>query len=73
MESLVKPGWGLTIANPDHAAWLLNHARLVAAAAEAVKDAVKAYVPKDGLVLADGSLLVEGTRNMPRTDPSFWS
>lgn len=67
-ESLVKPGWGLKIANPDHARWLLDHARLVAAAAEAVKDAVKAYVPKEGLELADGSLLVEGTRNMPRLD-----
>ncbi len=68
VESLVRHGWGLTIASPDHARWLLDHARLVAAAAEAVKDAVKAYVPKDGLVLEDGSLLVEGTRNMPRRD-----
>jgi hypothetical protein len=67
-ESLVRPGWGLTIANADHAAWLLNHARLVAAAADAVKEAVKAYVPKTGLVLEDGSLLVEGARNMPRRD-----
>jgi hypothetical protein len=67
-EALVKPGWGLTIASPDHAAWLLNHARLVKAAAEAVKDAVDAYVPKEGLVLADGSLLVPSTRNMPRFD-----
>jgi hypothetical protein len=67
-ESLVKHGWGLTIASPDHARWLLDHARLVEKAAWAVKDAVKAYVPKDGLVLGDGSLLVEGTRNMPRFD-----
>lgn len=67
-EAIVRPGWGLVIANPDHARWLLDHARLVAAAAEAVKEAVKAYVPKNGLVLADGSLLVEGTRNMPRRD-----
>ncbi len=67
-ESLVRPGWGLVIANPDHARWLLDHARLVGAAVEAVKDAVKAYVPKDGLVLEDGSMLVEGTRNMPRRD-----
>lgn len=66
--SLVRPGWGLKIANADHARWLLDHARLVAAAADAVKDAVKAYVPKEGLVLEDGSLLVEGTRNMPRRD-----
>jgi hypothetical protein len=66
--ALVRHQWGLTISDADHAAWLLNHARLVAAAAEAVKDAVKAYVPKDGLVLEDGSLLVEGTRNMPRRD-----
>ncbi len=68
-EALTKHGgWGLVIANPDHAAWLLNHARLVAAAALAVKEAVKAYVPKTGLVLDDGSLLVEGERRMPRTD-----
>lgn len=67
-EALVRHGWGLTISSADHAAWLLGHARLVAAAAEAVKDAVKAYVPKDGLVLEDGSTLIEGTRNMPRRD-----
>ena len=68
VEALVKPGWGLQIANNDHAAWLLAHARLVAAAAEAVKEAVKAYVPKEGLVLEDGSLLTPSTRNMPRFD-----
>jgi hypothetical protein len=68
VEALVPHRWGLTISSPDHAAWLLGRARLVAAAAEAVKDGVKAYVPKEGLVLADGSLLVEGTRNMPRRD-----
>ena len=67
-EGLVRPGWGLVIASPDHAAWLLAHARLVAAAAEAVKDAVKAYVPKAGLSLSDGSMLVEGHRNMVRVD-----
>lgn len=68
VEALVPHRWGLTIASPDHAAWLLAHARLVAAAAEAVKEQVKAYVPKEGLCLEDGSLLVEGTRQMPRTD-----
>lgn len=67
-ESLTKHTWGLVIRDADHARWLLDHARLVAAAAEAVKEAIKAYVPKEGLVLEDGSLLVEGTRNMPRTD-----
>jgi hypothetical protein len=67
-DALVPHRWGLAITSPDHAAWLLGHARLVAAAAEAVKDGVKAYVPKEGLVLEDGSLLVEGTRNMPRRD-----
>jgi hypothetical protein len=66
VEALVKPGWGLTIANADHAAWLLNHLRLVGASVEAVKEAVKAYVPKGGLVLSDGSLLYEATRNISR-------
>jgi hypothetical protein len=33
-----------------------------------VKKALKAYVPKEGLVLEDGSLFVEGERRMPRTD-----
>lgn len=68
VESLVKPGWGLVIANADHARYLLDMARLVSAAAEAVKTAVKAYVPEAGLELSDGSLLIEGTRDMPRTD-----
>lgn len=67
-EGLVKPGWGLTIASPDHAAWLLAHAKLVIKAGEAVKALVDAYVPKEGLVLEDGSLLVPSTRNMPRFD-----
>lgn len=68
VEALTQHGWGLTIASPDHARWLLDRARLVAKAAWAVTDAVKAYVPKDGLVLEDGSLLIEGERKMPRTD-----
>jgi len=67
-SALVRHGWGITIASPDHAAWLLEHAKLVGKAADDVKEAVKAYVPRDGLVLEDGSLLVEGTRNMPRRD-----
>lgn len=68
VDALVPHRWGLTITSPDHAAWLLARARLVGAAADAVKEGVKAYVPKEGIVLEDGSLLVEGTRNMPRRD-----
>lgn len=66
VEALVSHRWGLTISSPDHAAWLLAMARLVAAAAEAVKEQVKAYVPKDGLLLEDGSLLIEAMRNVNR-------
>lgn len=67
-EALVKPGWGLVIQSPDHARWLNDMQKLVRAAADAVKDQVKAYTPDEGLVLSDGSLLIEGTRNMPRVD-----
>lgn len=67
-EALVKHRWDLTITSPDHAVWLLDRARLVEQAAKAVKEAVKAYVPDEGLLLADGSRLIEGTREMPRFD-----
>jgi hypothetical protein len=67
-EALVKHRWSVDIASPEHAAWLLDHARLVEAAAKAVKDAVKAACPPEGWTLADGSTLREGTRDMPRFD-----
>jgi len=64
--SLVRHRWGVRISSPDHAAWLYEQAKAVEAAARLVKDAVRAYVPEAGLVLEDGSVLKEGTRNMPR-------
>lgn len=64
--SLVRHRWGVRISSPDHAAWLYEQAKVVEAAAKLVKDAVRAYVPEAGLVLEDGSVLREGTRNMPR-------
>lgn len=67
-DALVKHKWGVVIANADHAAWLYNQAKAVEAAAKLVKDAVKAYVPAEGLQLADGSVLAEGSRNMSRFD-----
>lgn len=67
-EALVRHKWGVTISGPEHAAWLYEQAKAVESAAKAVKDAVKAYVPDGGLSLEDGSVLVEGTRQMPRFD-----
>jgi hypothetical protein len=66
-ESLTKR-LSTTIDGPDHAVWMLERVRLVEAACKAVKDAIKAYVPADGLVLEDGSRLMETTREMPRFD-----
>lgn len=63
---LVKHRWEIQIQSPEHAVWLYDRAKLVEAAAKAVKDAVKAYVPDEGLQLPDGSVLIESTRNMPR-------
>ncbi len=65
---LVRHQWGLTIASPDHAAWLYNQAKAIEAAAKLVKDAVKAFVPAEGVALSDGSVLAEGTREMNRFD-----
>jgi hypothetical protein len=67
-EALTRHRWGVTIQSADHAMWLYNQAKAVEAAAKLVKDAVKAYVPEDGVVLADGTTLIEGTRNMNRFD-----
>ncbi len=67
-EALTQHRWGLTIASPDHAMWLYNQAKAVEAAAKLVKDAVKAFVPEEGLTLSDGSVLAESERQMPRFD-----
>ena len=63
---LLAHRWQIQIQSPEHAVWLYDHAKLVAAAAEAVKEAVKAYVPDEGLLLHDGRVLAESTRRMPR-------
>lgn len=68
VESLVRHKWGLAISSPDHAAWLYEQAKLVESAAKLVKDAVKAYIPAEGLTLEDGSILAEGSRQMSRFD-----
>ena len=65
-EALARHKWGIQIASAEHAAWLYDQAKAVEAAAKQVKDAVKAYVPAEGLLLEDGSTLIEGSRNMPR-------
>lgn len=67
-ESLVRHKWSLTIEGPDHAAWLLEHARLVESAAKAVKDAVRTATPAEGWRLADGRVLRESMRDVPRFD-----
>lgn len=69
-SDLVKHRWEIQIQSPEHAVWLYDHAKLVEAAAKAVKDAVKDYVPPEGLQLPDGSVLYEASRNMPRFDKS---
>ncbi len=68
VDALVRHKWGVTIANAEHAAWLYDQAKAVESAAKLVKEAVKAYVPVEGLALEDGSTLIEGTRQMPRFD-----
>jgi hypothetical protein len=67
-ESLVRHTWSLAFESADHAAWMYGRAKAIEAAAKLVKDAVKAYVPEGGLMLEDGSVLAEGTRNMGRFD-----
>lgn len=66
VETLTQHRWGLTIASPDHAAWLYNQAKAVEAAAKLVKEVVKAFVPADGLTLSDGSVFKESTRMITR-------
>lgn len=65
---LVRHKWGLTIESGDHAAWLYNQAKAVEAAAKLVKEAVRAFVPDEGITLADGTTLREGHRDMSRFD-----
>lgn len=48
------------IKTPEHAAWALDVARLVAARCEAIKDEIKSLVPAEGWPLADGRVLREG-------------
>jgi len=67
-SALVKHQWGLEIQSADHAAWLLEQTRLIVAAADQVKNAVRAYVPEGGIKLSDGSMLIEGVRHVPRFD-----
>lgn len=57
-----------TIESAEHAVWSLDVLRLVDSAAKAIKEAIKAATPADGWELADGSKLVETTRDMPRFD-----
>lgn len=56
------------IESGDHAAYMLNTIRLVESKCTELKALIKAYVPEGGLVLEDGSVLAEGTRNMERFD-----
>lgn len=67
-DSLVRHKLTTAIASPEHAVWMLDRIRLVEAACKSIKDAIKAAVPDDGWPLADGSVLRESTREMPRFD-----
>lgn len=56
------------ITGPDHAAWMLDRIRLVEGACKAIKEAIKEACPPGGWTLEDGSVLREGTRDVPRFD-----
>lgn len=67
-SSLVRHTMTTAIASPDHAAWMLDRIRLVEGACKAIRDAIKEACPPGGWVLDDGSVLREGTREVPRFD-----
>jgi len=68
VTSLVRYTMSTAITSPDHAAWMLDRVRLVEAACKAVKEAVKEACPPGGWALEDGSVLREGSREVPRFD-----
>ncbi len=47
------------IKSPEHAVWMLDRCRLASAQIDAIKDAIKAWVPAEGVELPDGSVLRE--------------
>ena len=67
-DALTPHRWSVQVEGPEHAAWLLDRAKLVEAAAKAVRDAVKAACPEDGWAMPDGSRLTETYREVPRFD-----
>jgi hypothetical protein len=66
-QALVRK-FSTDIESPEHAVWMMDRIRLVEAACKAIKDAIKSKVPEGGWELADGSKLIESTRDMPRFD-----
>lgn len=68
VDALVQHTMSTNITGPDHAAWMLDRVRLVEAACAAVKSAIKTACPSEGWTLVDGSVLREGTREVPRFD-----
>jgi hypothetical protein len=66
-QALVRK-FSTDIESPEHAVWMMDRIRLVEVACKAIKDAIKSKVPEGGWELADGSKLIESTRDMPRFD-----
>jgi hypothetical protein len=56
------------VQSPEHAVWMLDRLRLVAAASDAIKDAIKAACPEAGWQLEDGSVLRESSSSVRAFD-----
>ena len=66
--ALVRHRMSASITGPDHAVWVMDRVRLLESACKAIRDAVKEACPPEGWTLDDGSVLREGTREVPRFD-----
>lgn len=65
-EALTKPfRFSTEVQGPEHALWMVTHAKLVEKALEDFKAALKAACPPEGWRMADGSVLREGFATMP--------
>ncbi len=68
VDALVRHTMTAVVASADHAAWMLDRIRLVEGACKSIRDAIKEACPPKGWTLEDGSVLREGTRDVPRFD-----
>lgn len=56
------------IRSAEHAAWMLDRCRLASAQIDAIKDAIKGWVPAEGAELPDGSVLRETSATVQALD-----